>query len=208
VFETVTQAMGLQTFCVSLYDRPELVTALFERTGNLISQCIERMLQFDSVGAIWITDDLAYNGGTLISPHLLRRYVFPWYKKYTEMVHSRGLPVLLHTCGNPSAIFQEIIEAGFDALHPLEATSVDIYEAKRQIGDRICLCGNLDLGYVLTRGTTDEVVEDVKNHLRRLAPGGGYCLGSSNSIPNYVPMDRYLAMNRTCLERGKYPICL
>jgi uroporphyrinogen decarboxylase len=139
---------------------------------------------------------------------MFRKYVFPWYKKHTEMVHSRGLPVLLHTCGDPSALFEDIIEAGFDALHPLQSNAVDIYEVKRLLGDRLCLCGNIDLTYEPTLGSPDEVAGDVKEHVRRLAPGGGYCLGSSNSIPNYVPLDRYLAMNRACLEFGTYPIAL
>ena len=208
VFETVTQAMGLETFCLNLHDRPELIQDLFEKAGNLIYRCIERMLEFEATGAIWITDDLAYKHGPIISPETLRNHVFPWYRKYVEMVHARGLPVLLHTCGNPEALFEDIIEAGFDALHPLEANSVDIYEAKGKIGHRICLCGNLDLSYMLTRADPAEIVEDVKKHLRALAPKGGYCLGSSNSIPNYVPLEKYLTMNRACLEMGRYPISI
>jgi len=206
VFETVTQAMGLETFCMNLYDRPDLIRALFDKAGTLITRCIERILEFESTGAVWITDDLAYRQGPIISPEMLRTHVFPWYRKFVEMVHARGLPVLLHTCGNTEDLFEDIIEAGFDALHPLEANAVDIYRAKEEIGRSICLCGNLDLSYMLTRAEPAEIEEDVRKHLRGLAPGGGYCLGSSNSIPNYVPLEKYLAMNRACLELGRYPI--
>jgi len=208
VFETATQAMGLQNFCLNLYDQPELIDALVEKVGTLISQCIERMLQYDCVGAIWVTDDLAYKQGPIIAPDMLRKYVFPWHKKYVEMIHDKGLPALLHTCGNPKTLFDDIIKARYDALHPLEANSVNIYDAKKEIGRKICLCGNVDLSYMLTRASEDEIREDVKRLIRTLAPGGGFCLGSSNSIPNYVPLEKYLAMNRACLEFGKYPISI
>jgi len=208
VFETVTQAMGLQPFCIGLYDNPDLIALLFEKAGNLVRQCVERMLQYDWVGAIWITDDLAYKSGPIISPAMLRKYCFPWYKKYADLVHAAGRPILLHSCGNIKPLFDDIIETGFDALHPLEANCVDIYEAKKLIGDRICLMGNLDMSYILTRAANEEIVADVKKHIRELAPGGGYCLGSSNSIANYVPMDKFLTMNRAGLEFGKYPIRL
>jgi len=208
IFETVTQAMGLQAFCLSLYDQPQLIDALFEKAGVLLDECIERMMQFDWVGAIWITDDLAYHQGPIISPKMLRKYVFPWYKRYVQKVHAKGLPILLHSCGNIHPLFEDLVEIGFDVLHPFEANSVDIFEAKRKIGSRICLAGNLDLSYMLTRASSEEIIEDVKNHIRRLAPGGGYCLGSSNSIPNYVPLNNFIAMNRACIEFGKYPISI
>jgi uroporphyrinogen decarboxylase len=206
IFEQVSEAMGLETFSLNLYDQPDLVRAMFDRLGGLGTRCIERMMQFDCVGAIWLTDDLCHKGGPIISPRMLREFVFPWYRKYVAMVHARGLPILFHSCGNTEPLFEDLVGLGFDALHPLEANSVDIYRAKKTIGDRICLVGNLDLSYMLTRATPDEVVEDVKKHVRELGPGGGYCLGSSNSIPNYVPLENFIAMNRACLEHGRYPI--
>jgi len=206
VFEPVTQAMGLQTFCLNLHDDPGLIEAMIEKVGHLTGQCLERMLEFDCVGAVWLTDDLAYRAGPMISPELLRQYVFPWYKRFTDQIHAKGFPALFHSCGNTEPLFDDILEAGFDALHPLEPLAVDIFEAKETIGERICLCGNLDMSYLLTRASTEEITEETKKYMRRLGPGGGYCLGSANSIANYVPLDKYLAMNRTCLEHGRYPI--
>jgi uroporphyrinogen decarboxylase len=68
--------------------------------------------------------------------------------------------------------------------------------------------GNVDLGYTLTRGTPEETTEEVKEKIRLLAPGGGYCLGSSNSVPDYVKVENYRAMVETTKGFGKYPIAL
>ena len=68
------------------------------------------------------------------------------------------------------------------------------------------LIGNLDLGYTLTRGTPEEVIEETKGLIRDVAPGGGYCVGSSNTVPYYVPAANYTAMVEATLEFGGYPI--
>jgi uroporphyrinogen decarboxylase len=41
-----------------------------------------------------------------------------------------------------------------------------------------------------------------------LAPGGGYCVSSSNSVTEYVPFENYMAMREAVLKYGKYPINL
>ena len=55
------------------------------------------------------------------------------------------------------------------------------------------MCGNIDLDSTLTLGTLEEVEEVVKLRIRTVGPGGGYCCGSSNSFPEYVPFDNCMA---------------
>ncbi|MBC8234923.1 hypothetical protein H8E77_35710 [bacterium] len=68
------------------------------------------------------------------------------------------------------------------------------------------MAGNINLDYTLTLGTPEEVEAEVKDRLRKIAPGGGYCLGSSNSVPEYVPFENYMTMRETVLQYGQYPI--
>ena len=72
----------------------------------------------------------------------------------------------------------------------------------------MCLLGNIDLGYTLTRGTPEDVREEVKLRIRQCAPGGGYCVASSNSITEYVPFANFMAMRQATLDFGRYPISL
>ena len=105
------------------------------------------------------------------------------------------------------------LDYGFQRVATVDLSSgkrtvvVDIYEMKKRYGDRLCLIGNIELATVLATGTPQDVIEDTKMHLRRLAPGGGYCLGSSNSVTSDVPIENYRAMIDTVMEFGKYPIC-
>ena len=83
---------------------------------------------------------------------------------------------------------------------------MEIHEIKRKYGSRISLLGNIDLGYTLTRGTPEEVREEVRQRIRGLAPGGGYAVASSNSLPEYVPLANFNALREATFEYGKYPI--
>ena len=100
----------------------------------------------------------------------------------------------------------DIIGCGFDGLNPLEPPTMDINLVKKEYGSRISLLGNIDLGYTLTRGTPAEVREEVRQRIHDLAPGGGFALASSNSVPEYVPYANYTAMREATFEFGRYPI--
>jgi uroporphyrinogen decarboxylase len=101
---------------------------------------------------------------------------------------------------------EDIIGCGFDALNPIEPKAMDINAIKREYGSRISIIGNIDLGYTLTRGTPQEVREEVRQRIQDLAPGGGYAVSSSNSIPEYVPLANFNAMREATFEYGRYPI--
>ena len=92
-----------------------------------------------------------------------------------------------------------IIKTGFASLHPIEPSEgkIDIYNLKALYGDQLCLCGNIDVGKVLSRGKPEEVCEDTLEHLRRLTPGGGYICGSSHDITENIPFENFKAMVET-----------
>jgi uroporphyrinogen decarboxylase len=82
---------------------------------------------------------------------------------------------------------------------------MDMREVKRRYGDRLCLVGNVEVD-TLSRGSPEQVREEVRALLREVAPGGGYCLGSSNTVPNYARLENYRAMLEEAWEWGGYPI--
>jgi uroporphyrinogen decarboxylase len=85
---------------------------------------------------------------------------------------------------------------------------MDLAELKEKLGHRLCFLGAIDLGEVLTRGDPDVVDDAVRRCIRITAPGGGYGVGSSNTVAHCVPMDNYLAMLVAARKDGRYPIDL
>lgn len=194
VFNPVWWLTGFETFAVLLGENPGLVEQLFERVGRFQLRVLERCLEHRSVGALWHADDVAFNTGLVVSPRVLRRYAFPWFRQMVELAHQAGALAIFHSDGKLDTIIEDIIGLGFDGLNPVDPMCMDIVALKARVAGRLGLLGNIDLRYTLTLGTPQEVAAEVKERITALAPGGGYCLSSANSIPDYVPFENYLAL--------------
>ena len=206
VFTPVYMLMGAENLFLSLYEKPDLVARMFEKVGSIEYQAMKTIVEGHDVGAIWIEDDIAYSEALLVSPKHLRHHIFPWYRKIGALCREKGLPYIFHSDGRLYEVIDDLIDCGFNALHPIEPKAMDIAYMKKTYGNRLCLMGNIDLAYTLTLGSPEEVVEETKQRLREVAPGGGYCVSSSNSVTEYVPLENFNAMRETALKYGRYPI--
>ncbi|MBI1792156.1 MAG: nucleoside 2-deoxyribosyltransferase [Acidobacteria bacterium] len=208
IFTAAWWLMGMETFCIALYEQPELIRRLYDRIWAIQSRVLFRILRSDLVGALVHADDLAYSEALIISPKHYREFVFPWYRWCGAIARDRGLAYIFHSDGRLTPVLDDLIGCGFNALHPIEPKAMDIREVKKIAGDRLCLLGNIDLGYTLTRGTPREVEQEVKEKINTVAPGGGYCVGSSNSVTAYVPLENYNAMREAAFKYGVYPLSI
>ncbi|MHB1294472.1 MAG: uroporphyrinogen decarboxylase family protein [Anaerolineae bacterium] len=192
--EYLTWLMGYETLCYALYDQRDLVAAIAERLQGLFEVALRRILPFERVKMVWGSDDMGFRSATLISPDDLRAFVLPGHKRMAAMSHAAGNPYILHACGNLCQIMDDLIDdVQIDAKHSFEDTIEDVREVKYTYGQRISLLGGLDVDF-LCRASEEQVRERVRDTLRICLPGGGYCLGTGNSVANYIPLRNYLAM--------------
>ena len=198
--------MGFEKFCTSLLDDPNYVGQVFEAIGSIQVEVARQSVKKERVFALWYSDDFAYAQALMVSPGAIRKYLFPYMKKMIDITHDAGLPFIYHGCGNLLPLLDDLIKMGIDALHPIEPKAIDIYDLKKKLYGKVALIGNIDVGEVLTRGTSKEIEEDVKEHIRRLAPGGGYVMSSSNTIAYYIPVENYRTFLRSLRKYGEYPI--
>jgi uroporphyrinogen decarboxylase len=206
IFAAAWMLVGFERFCVDLMEGGELAGAVINRLGEIHYRVVENLLDYDCVGAVCMPDDLAYTHSLMVRPEVLREHVFPWHERIGRLVRGKDLPYLFHSDGNYGAVIDDLIQCGYNSLHPCEPASFDIAELKKQYGGRLCLCGNINLDSTLTLGSPEDVREEVKLRIRTVGPGGGYCCGSSNSVTEYVPYENYLAMLAAVREFGRYPI--
>ncbi|MGD2039201.1 MAG: uroporphyrinogen decarboxylase family protein [Anaerolineae bacterium] len=186
--------MGLETLCYALADDPDLVGAIAERVGKHTLELVDRLAGMRRVGAITIEDDMGFKTSTLISPGALRRYVLPWTKRFVDASHAQGLPFILHACGNLERVMDDLIDdVGIDAKHSYEDAILPMVEVKARYGQRMCILGGLDM-HLLASGSPEEVRAATHQVIGDCAPGGGFALGSGNTIANYVPLENYFAM--------------
>lgn len=199
IFTPVWMLMGFEGFSEACAFNPGLVAKMFARIGQLQIDCFLRAAKLPGVVGLWMSDDIAYGQGMLVSPTLLRKHLFPWYRQLGEVLRAAQMPYIFHSDGNLWPVMDDLIACGFNALHPIEPKAMDARELKARVGDRLCLLGNIELDR-LARGTPEEIRRMTRRNIDELGVGGGYCVGSSNSVTYYVPLRNYLAMIEEALR--------
>jgi len=200
VFENATWLMGLESFSFALREQPDLVEAICQRVGELVSATAAQVATIDNVELIMLSDDLGFNSSTLVSPDVLRRYVVPHYKKIADITHEAEKILVFHSCGNMYSMMDDLIDdVGIDSKHSFEDKILPVEEAYSRWGDRIAILGGVDMD-LLGRGTEKAVRARTREILDACGVNGtGYCLGSGNTAANYIPKQNYLAM----LDEGR-----
>ena len=197
IFENIFWLLGYEKLAYMLYEDPELLEDMFEEVGTRVCQYFDNIASFDVVGAVRYGDDMGFKTQTLLPPDIFRKFLFPWHRKIVDLAHKHGIPIILHSCGNLDAIIEDIIEIGWDAKHSFEDVIEPIWIAKGKYGSRISLLGGFDMNKLASMSEV-EVRKHTDFLIEHCTPGGGWALGSGNSIPNYVPVPNLLAM----LEEG------
>ncbi len=202
-FEWMSFLMGYETLCYALFENRELVQAIVDKTREITIASMDKILQFERVKVIWGSDDLGFRSGPLISPADLREFVFPGHRELAEISHKAGRPYLLHSCGKLDTVINELIDdVKIDGKHSFEDVIESIIDCKQKYGNKIAVLGGVDVDF-LCRANIDEIRTKVREIVSICQPGGGFCLGTGNSVANYIPIENYLAM----LDEGRkcYP---
>jgi len=205
IFTWVWHFMGFKTFSFALVEQPELVQAMFQKVGSIVLELFQTMASFEQVGALFYSDDIAHKTGLLLAPAFFRKYLFPWLKKMAQLGRDKNIPFIYHSDGKIWPVLDDLYELGVNAIQPLEPQAIDIREVKRQYGQKFCLIGNIDVD-LLSRGTPAQIAKVAQELIRDIGPGGGYCLGSGNTVPAYVPLENFKAMVEACWKDGAYMI--
>ena len=141
VFENVMWLLGYEGISYLLYDDPGLIRDMFDEVGRRVLQYFDTIASFDCVGALRYGDDLGFKTQLLLPPPAFVTYLLPWHKRIVAAAHARGKPIILHSCGNLSAVIDQIIDTGWDARHSFEDVIEPVWEAKRKYGSRIAHLG-------------------------------------------------------------------
>jgi uroporphyrinogen-III decarboxylase len=195
---------GMSRTLQSFYKNPDFISTVMDDFSEFLIEIAKRMIDL-GVDVLCIGDDLADTNGPLISPAILRKFVFPLLKRINEQIKKRGKIVFLHSDGNLYPILDDIINAGYDGIHAIEPQAgMDIQLVKERYGDKLFLIGNVDCSHTLSLGSVLEVKRETKEVIRKASPGGGHILSSSNSIHNAVKVENFLAMIKTAKKYGRY----
>lgn len=205
IFESTWQGMGIVEFSKQIRKNPSYIKERFEFQTDLMCELIKAY--FDAGLEVFVeSGDLAYKSGTFMRPDDMRKLLLPCYRRMTKTAHNLGGKCILHSDGNLMEILDFIVDSGFDGLHSFDPVAgMDLAKVKQQVGDKLCLLGNIDVSYVLSQGSQKEVEAAVREAIEIAGPGGGFMVSPTNIHPAVRP-ENLAWMVEATKKYGVYPI--
>jgi uroporphyrinogen decarboxylase len=187
-------------FLMLLAAYPDRAAAFLDRLVEIHLQNLERYLS--AVGSyldiIVFGDDLGMQCGPQISPKMYRELFMPRHARlWRRAKELANVKVMLHCCGGVRQLLGDLIEAGLDAINPVQISCQGMAPEglKSDFGRRITLWGGgCDTHAILNQATPEAVRQHVKQLVSILHPGGGFVFQQVHNILADVPPENVVAM--------------
>ncbi len=193
IFEDLKLLMGFENMAIKSIEEPELVVDIAEKLTVLAEAALSKACALPGVGGVFMAEDMGFKQATMLNPRFMREHIIPRQKKIVDAVKKYNLPFLLHSCGNLEAIMDDLIDTGIDAKHSFEDNICPVEKMYEKYHDKIAILGGVDMD-LLSRGSVEDVRKRTREILEACAPGGGYAMGSGNTLASYIPLANYYAM--------------
>ena len=189
-FQDICAAFGMENALMNMIANPEIYEAVDAKIMEFYLKANEIFYEATKgrLNAVLIGNDMGSQRGLMLSPDMVRRFIIPGCKKLVEQAHSYGLKVIYHSCGSIVDIIPDLIEAGVDIIHPIQALAAGMEPQglKEKFGDKVSFCGGVDTQDLLVNGTPEDVQKKVKE-LRTIFPTGLIISPSHEAILPDIP---------------------
>jgi uroporphyrinogen decarboxylase len=187
-------------FFMLLASEPEKAHAFLERVTEMHLENLERFFKWAGpyVDIVVFGDDLGMQTGPQISPRMYRTFFKPRHARlWRRAKELADVKVQLHSCGSLRLLLPDLIDAGLDAVNPVQISCEGMEAAglKRDFGDQLTLWGGgCDTRAILPHGTPEEVRRHVQEQVQIFSPGGGFVFQQVHNIQADVPPENIVAM--------------
>jgi len=195
---------GFEQALFGLVEDPGRSLAVLDRLTDGVIPLAVGMVRH-GVDAVKISSP--YAGAGFLSPAFYRRYVLPFEARVVRAVCEAGARAYLHTCGDIHDRLELMAASGasgIECLDPPPLGRTDLAEAKRRVGGKIFIKGNIDPVHTLLESDPETVRRDARRRLAVGGPGGGYILSTACSIAPRTPRAN-VAVLREAAEEGGSP---
>jgi uroporphyrinogen decarboxylase len=201
-FSTAANTRGTEKLMRDLHRNPEFVHKLLRLATDVTVGFVKEAAKLGVSFAIG--DPTA--SGTLISQKQFREFAFPYLKEVTDAIIRFGKAApLLHICGNSSKIWHDMADSGASVLSLDDC--IDLAEAKKAVGHRVALMGNVRPTRSMFLGTPADVENNAKECLRKAYDNPrGYILALGCGLPFNTPQENIRALLGAARKFGRYPL--
>jgi uroporphyrinogen decarboxylase len=202
VYEWSWWLRGMENFLVDLQAEPALAEAVIQKVARYT-----RTLALETARAgadvLCFYDDAGMQTGLQVSPQTWRQFIKPRWREILAGVRASypGRFMFLHSCGKIEAIIPDIIEAGFDILHPVQPECMDYTKLRREYGRDIVLCACISSQRTLPFGTPGDVREWVAGMRELCRDDHNAVFCPSNLIQPETPWENIIAFAESAKRR-------
>lgn len=194
-FSQFIELTGVNDGMMALVEDPGKVRACLEQ---LMAGAIALADGHLAAGADAVLISSAYAGAGLISPSDYRTFVLPYERSLIAAMKRRqpDTPVYTHTCGAIGDRLELMLATGtdgIDTLDPPPLGDVDLADARRRLGSKTFIKGNVDPVNTVLRATPDACYRDARARIETAGPSG-YVLSTACSVPPHAPPENIAAL--------------
>ena len=193
----------MSNLLMDYYTAPEEIHRLHDALCTLYCGYLERAARDLQPDGFWTSDDLGHQTQLFMRPSTFRRFLKPYYRRVGEVLEAHRMHWWLHSCGNNTAILDDLIETGVDVFHPVQKGTMDEIEVARTYGDRLAFAAGIDVQHVLQEEDPEGVREEVRFLIDTFdGPNGGMCIAAGNGIVAGTPIENIEAFLDEALRYG------
>ena len=205
IFSGACEAFGMEEAMVTMLTEPKLFTAYAEQQTNHAIEVFRKGFEFGAnkyFDFAWIGDDFASELAPIISPELWRKLVKPHLTKIIDFIKKSGMKVLFHSCGAVRDFIPDFTEMGIDGLLIVQTTAkgMEIDGLARDFGGKIVFFGGMDVQWLLTQGTPQQVADEAISNCRAFEKCGGYVVSNCHTCMPDVKGENIEAMCKAISE--------
>jgi len=200
LYETGQCLYRIDNFLMLLAGEPKTAHSFLDKLVEIHLANLERFMACvgEYIDVIVFGDDLGMQTGPQISPEMYAEFFKPRHSFLWNRARELGrVKVMLHCCGGVRQLLPQLIEAGLDAINPVQisCSGMDAAGLKKDFGSEITFWGaGCDTRDILPHGTPEAVERHVREQVEILAPGGGFVFQQVHNILADVPAENIAAM--------------
>jgi uroporphyrinogen decarboxylase len=194
-FRSAVMLRGLNDLMLDLIGNPRGVHHLLEFTTAMAISYGKKLIE---CGTDILMPSNPVASGNLISVDHYKEFVYPYDKEMVTAFEGEGIKTVLHICGKVQDRLRLIADTGYDGVSV--DSVVDLRRAKEQVGDRICLIGNVDVFRPLRKGSAQKVREKALECIEAAGSEGRFMLSASCEIIADTPEENLRALVDTARE--------
>lgn len=206
-FDLISFMRGIIPSATDLYRRPEKVKEMCDWLVDPLVALAEIGCVGMGAGELPGAQRIFFWGGrssaTFLSPKQFEKFVLPNMLDMVNRFLNDGFDVYLHFDGDYTPMLEMFTALPAKRGIILGVEKTDIVKAKKVLGDRLCLYGNITTT-VLKLGTPEEVEAECRKLIEACAPGGGFILGTECEAPWDAPFENMKAMVDSVKKYGVY----